>query len=430
MALQGNLRDFSISDIFQLIGLQRKTGVLTLKSRDDVVTITFLDGRVVDSDSEKHRLEGRLGKVLLKRGSMTEEKLGQALKIQQDTLQRLGYILVKNSFISNDELKKALTQQILEIVYRIFRWRDGEYNFSQETSVEYDRESITPITTESILMEGAQMLDEWPIIERQVKSMGQVFEKTSIRQRIEVSEDESFEFDDSAPGEVRPSKAETIKLSPAVHEIYGLVDGACTVSELVERSRQNEFQVCKALYELVTRGLAEEKRDKPTEPAAAAPTMEEVMAAAAPPVPKALILPMMLVVAVFFLGNLVRFKNPLNHLTSFATRNNLVDTTFYDVSFARMHMVDRALQAYYLANATNPGTLTDLATAGFVNAEALQDPWKRAYIYYKQEKNYYLIGHDKDGKQSLELIFTYVLSEGMDKKVSAPTKKPVVTFVD
>ena len=429
MALHGNLRDFSISDIFQLIGLQRKTGVLTLKSRDDVVTITFLDGRVVDSDSEKHRLEGRLGKVLLKRGSITEEKLGQALKIQQDTLQRLGYILVKNSFISNEELKKALTQQILEIVYRIFRWREGEYNFSQETSVEYDRESITPITTESILMEGAQMLDEWPIIERQVKSMGQTFEKTSIRQRIEVSEDENFEFDDSAPGEVRPSKSEVIKLSSAVNEIYGLVDGACTVAELVERSRQNEFQVCKALYELVTRGLVEEKRDhQGTE--AAAPTMEEVIAAAAPPVPKAIILPLTLVVAVFFLCNLVRFKNPLNHLTSFATRNNLVDTTFYNVSFARMHLVDRALQSYYLANATNPGTLTDLATAGFVKADALEDPWKHAYIYYKQERNYYLIGHKKDGKQSLELIFTYILSEGMDKKVSAPAKKPVVTFVD
>lgn len=429
MALHGNLRDFSISDIFQLIGLQRKTGVLTLKSRDDVVTITFLDGRVVDSDSEKYRLESRLGKVLLKRGSMTEEKLGQALKIQQDTLQRLGYILVKNSFISNDELKKALTQQILEIVYRIFRWREGEYNFSQETSVEYDRESITPITTESILMEGAQMLDEWPIVERQVKSMGQVFEKTSIRQRIEVSEDENFEFDDSAPGEVRPSKAETIKLSPAVHEIYGLVDGTCNVSELVERSRQNEFQVCKALYELVTRGLVEEKHDRPAGDLAG-PSVEEVIAAAAPPAPRAILLPMLLVVAVFLLGNLVRFKNPLNRLTSFATGHNLVSTTLYDVSFARMHLVDRALQAYYLANATNPGTLTDLASSGFVSAESLQDPWKRAYIYYKQEKNYYLIGHDKDGKQSLELIFTYILSEGMDKKVSAPAKKPVVTFVD
>jgi predicted transcriptional regulator len=427
MALHGNLRDFSISDIFQLIGLQRKTGVLTLKSRDDLVTITFLDGRVVDSDSEKYRLESRLGKVLLKRGTLSDEKLGQALKIQQDTLQRLGYILVKNGFISNEELKRALTQQILEIVYRIFRWREGEYNFSQETSVEYDRESITPITTESILMEGAQMLDEWPIIERQVKSMGQIFEKTSIRQRIEVSEDESFEFDESTAGQVQAVKGETIKLSPAVHEIYGLVDGNCTVAELVERSRQNEFQVCKALYELVTRGLVEEKREKPA--VEAVPTVDEVVAAA-PEAPRALVLPLVLVAVVFLLGNLVRFKNPLNRLTSAVTKENLVDFTLYNASFARLHLVDRAIQSYYLTNAANPGTLSDLVAAGFVSPDALQDPWKRSYIYHKQDQNYYLIGHAKDGKHSLELIFTYILSEGMDKKVSAPAKKPVVTFLD
>ena len=72
MALEGNVRDFSISDIFQLIGLQRKTGELTLKSKDDTVVITFLDGRVVNADSAKFRLESRLGKVLLKRGSLSE----------------------------------------------------------------------------------------------------------------------------------------------------------------------------------------------------------------------------------------------------------------------------------------------------------------------------------------------------------------------
>ncbi|MFQ5768578.1 MAG: DUF4388 domain-containing protein, partial [Acidobacteriota bacterium] len=41
MALEGTLRDFSLADIFQLIGLQRKTGLLTLKGPDDTVTIPF-----------------------------------------------------------------------------------------------------------------------------------------------------------------------------------------------------------------------------------------------------------------------------------------------------------------------------------------------------------------------------------------------------
>ena len=51
MALEGTLKDFSLADIFQLIGIQRKTGVLTLKSAEDVVTVSFLDGSVVSADS-------------------------------------------------------------------------------------------------------------------------------------------------------------------------------------------------------------------------------------------------------------------------------------------------------------------------------------------------------------------------------------------
>ena len=41
MALEGTIRDFGLPDIFQLIGLQRKTGVLTLKNEKDKVTVTF-----------------------------------------------------------------------------------------------------------------------------------------------------------------------------------------------------------------------------------------------------------------------------------------------------------------------------------------------------------------------------------------------------
>ena len=48
MALQGTIQDFALPDIFQLIGIQRKTGILKLTHKDNSVTIKFLEGRVVD----------------------------------------------------------------------------------------------------------------------------------------------------------------------------------------------------------------------------------------------------------------------------------------------------------------------------------------------------------------------------------------------
>src|SRR5205085_12210215 len=106
MALEGTLRDFSLADIFQLIGLQRKTGVLTLRGKDDNVTVTFLDGKVVGADSASHRLETRLGHVLIKSGMLTQEQLARALEIQKETLQRLGFILTHYQIISNDSLSR------------------------------------------------------------------------------------------------------------------------------------------------------------------------------------------------------------------------------------------------------------------------------------------------------------------------------------
>src|ERR1700755_3519546 len=126
MALEGTLKDFSLADIFQLIGLQRKTGVLTLRGKDDTVTVTFLDGKVVGADSLNRRLENRLGTVLIKTGTLTQDQLSRTLEIQRETLPPLGFILTHYGIISAESLRAAIQLQILQILYRLFRWKDGD----------------------------------------------------------------------------------------------------------------------------------------------------------------------------------------------------------------------------------------------------------------------------------------------------------------
>src|SRR5258705_10249723 len=99
MALKGTLKDFSLADIFQLIGIQKKTGVLTLKNDKEVVTVTFVDGNVVSADALHRRLEGRIGTLLLKSGRISEAQRQEALRIQKSTLKPMGNILVENKVI-------------------------------------------------------------------------------------------------------------------------------------------------------------------------------------------------------------------------------------------------------------------------------------------------------------------------------------------
>src|SRR5881296_405350 len=123
MALQGTLRDFSLADIFQLIGLQKKTGVLTLKSGEEVVTVSFLEGNVVSADSLHRRIEDRLGTVLSKTGQITPAQLQEALRIQKQTLKRLGNVLVEQKYVGQEALREALKIQVTQMIYRLFRWR-------------------------------------------------------------------------------------------------------------------------------------------------------------------------------------------------------------------------------------------------------------------------------------------------------------------
>src|SRR5438093_4146501 len=122
MALEGTLEDFSLADIFQLIGIQRKTGVLTLKNSVETVTVTFHNGMVIGADTSPKKLEDRLGKVLVKTGLISFDQLKEALLHQEKTLQKIGFILVDQKYISRGELKDALQIQVTQMIYRLFRW--------------------------------------------------------------------------------------------------------------------------------------------------------------------------------------------------------------------------------------------------------------------------------------------------------------------
>src|ERR1051325_7255944 len=419
MALEGTLRDFSLADIFQLIGLQRKTGVLTLRSKDDTVTVTFLDGKVVGADSLSHRLENRLGSVLIKSGLLTQDQLAGALAIQKETLQRLGFVLTHYGIISADALKQAIQLQILQIVYRLFRWKDGDYHFSQETTIEYDRDNVVPITAESILMEGARMIDEWPIIEKRIRSYDMVFRKKLTDQEIVVSDEaDEVQFDDGATvsRKRRPGLTDKIRISPEEKHVYDLVDGTLTVGDVVEISKYAEFDTVKALYELLTRDLIEEVRGAAAQTVLEQTPVDEAEVAETPvPLPLVAVLALLAILSIA-----TSFKNPLNTMRAVG-RESAVTETRKAISMQRIAHIRAAIDEYSSVNGHLPSRLTDLAPF-YISAGELTDPWGNAYKYLQQPQSYLVIGFTPDGRPDTDLF----LSHAIDAGASAPAvSKPV-----
>jgi hypothetical protein len=409
MALEGTLRDFSLADIFQLIGLQRKTGVLTLRGKDDTVTVTFLDGKVVGADSLNRRLENRLGTVLIKTGTLTQDQLNRALEIQRETLQRLGFILTHYGIVTPDSLKAAIQLQILQIVYRLFRWKDGDYQFSQEQTIEYDRDNVVPITAESILMEGARMIDEWPIIEKRIRSYDMVFRKKLTDQEIVVvgaEEADEVDFDQSpVRGKKRPAiGVDRIRISEEEKVIYDHVDGTMTVGDIVEVSHLSEFDTNKALYELLTRDLIEEVRGQSAAAVVEQTPVDETEVAETP-VP----LPLVAVLAALAILSIVTsLKNPLNSFRPFDRKTSSINETRKAISSERIEAIGQAIEEYNLVNGRLPGKVQDLAPT-YISASLLNDPWGNAYKYLPHPERYLVIGFAPDGKPDTDLFLSRAL---------------------
>ena len=387
MALAGTLKDFSLADIFQLIALQKKTGYLTLRNPLDVVTVTFLEGNVVGAESLHKRLEDRLGHVLVKSGRISKEELAKALEIQKQTMQRLGYILTSERFIDPESLKAALSIQMQQTIYRLFRWKDGDYSFEPHDSVEYDREYVQPMAAESILMEGIRMLDEWPLIEKKISNFTLIFEKVPLPvtpildPRSEAASFDGVDFFGDQPAKPATkssssSEAGPIRLSQEEMAVYQHVNGVFTVQEIIDRAGLNEFETCKALFELLNRQLI--RTITPVADAADQPrrifSAQETMNRLAFPVLFA-----WLGLSLFFMLPFNPLYYPLNHMP--VAKETGIKSIEAIKARIQLDMVAGAVAGYLLREGELPASLDDLVMKGYINGPMKKGPYGRELVY-------------------------------------------------
>ena len=393
MALQGTLKDFSLADIFQLIGLQKKTGVLTLKGRGEVVTVSFLEGNVVAADSLPRRMEDRLGTVLVKSGQITDVQLQHALKIQKQTLKRLGTVLLEQKYLAQEALREALRIQVSQAIYRLFRWRDGEYQFSQDQKLDYDRENVIPLTAESVLMEGARILDEWPMVEKRIGSFSTVYRRTR-------ASDQAMSAAQNKAGPV---------LSAEERGVLRAVDGQHSVQDLVESSSLSEFDTCRVLYELIGRQLVEKSAGAETAAAprggGSQPAAGETASRAQSSAVGGWILGLLVALSVYTAG-----WNPLNGLSVITGTDPRVVEFMSQASLTRIERIRYALQVYFLQSGGFPKDLNYLVLGGLLRPSDLRDPWGREYDYRLLTGGFELQGFEQGGKPEPSLRVRSVVS--------------------
>ncbi|MBI2081707.1 MAG: DUF4388 domain-containing protein [candidate division NC10 bacterium] len=366
MALEGTLKDFNLPDIFQLIGYQRKTGLLTLSRESESLTVSIVDGNVVWATPGEEAFDDMVGRALARRGLVSQTLVEELTRKRRETQQGLVYLLLKQGDVPPLDLQRVVETKVREALYRVFRWRDGRYQFMALATVDLSQGRIDPISTENLLLEAIRQMDEWPLIHRQLPSLD-----------LKVRKNEE-----------RLGAVDVEKLTPAERTVLELADGSGTAREIAELSGLGEFDACKAMADLIADGSL------------TVVASEQVLRAAAEAAPARRETPAWLlrgllgavVAAVLFLQTAVWRQDPLHLLPSAGGGEAGWDRLRQHKLHADLWRVERALHLYLLTTGRLPVRLEALVEAGYLSARALRDPWGQPLRYQAQGLEYRLDG--------------------------------------
>ncbi|RPI31461.1 MAG: DUF4388 domain-containing protein [Actinomycetota bacterium] len=234
MLLQGNLKEFSLPNIFQLVKMSAKSGALTIRRDEAWGKIYFTNGLINYAFSVPQQLP--LGERLVQAGLLKPAQLKQALSAQKKAGKegpRIGTILLEKEFMARATLEEAVREQIQDAAFDFFSWADGEFSFSAEERPD-DQDVLVEMNVENVIMEGCRRIDEWELI----------FEHLGSLERIpHLAYNEGVED----RGEVR--------LTPDEWRVVVHIDGRADINTILRDCGLDRFHGAKVIYSLFSSGL-------------------------------------------------------------------------------------------------------------------------------------------------------------------------------
>jgi hypothetical protein len=230
MALQGNLRDFSASEILQLLGTQKKSGCLTLEQGGRHVVIYVLEGRVVSTRTPGLSKDDPLLAFLRQAHRLSDEQQRGIQTIQRESSRDLEDLLLNGRYLDAEELAGFVERQILDDLMRLARWEEGAYRFDPHSR--WAQPPLVRLSIEGVLMEVARRADEQRRFQATFPDPHQIL---GVR-------------DLPDPG---------VELSDEERDLFGIIDGRHTMDEVVAAAPLSEYETYEALQRMSDAGWLE-----------------------------------------------------------------------------------------------------------------------------------------------------------------------------
>lgn len=223
MALRGDLASVDLAQVFQMLALNKKVGLLSIQS-SKLWKVLYFDQRGVTVHHNVHRVLDRVVAGLVRLGRLTDAAVDEVRDHAARMGQPLTDSLLAGGYLEAEELADQYRAELEEEIYDLFFCRDARFEFHEGVTRLEGRDGTIDerffCNCDSVIMEAARRIDEWAYISERVPTTAEVLVATV--DSIDVT---AYGAD-----------------GPAVFE---LIDGRRNIARIVEITGLSNFQVCK-----------------------------------------------------------------------------------------------------------------------------------------------------------------------------------------
>ena len=233
MALKGNLRDFTITQLLNLVNLAAKTGTLVIESSGGVSRIVFREGKLAyaqigNEDESLPAILHRSQKITRNQYNILKQRAGQM------TDKELGILLINAGYVSQEDILVSLQEYFANVVQRLFACVDGNFRFETE-EMPPDGKIPVKIDLENLIIEGSRQLQEWEQLQEEIPSL-----------------DMALKFTDRPGANLRK-----INLSVEEWQVVSYVNPKNSIRQIAQTIKMNDLQIRQVVYGLLQAGLVE-----------------------------------------------------------------------------------------------------------------------------------------------------------------------------
>jgi hypothetical protein len=233
MALKGNLRDFSFSQLLNLISLAKKTGTLEVHGPDKAASLSFDSGKL--SYAQNNMADNGLAAVLLRTEKLTEKQY-QVIRDKANNIgdKELGLMLINSNYVTQEEILSSLKQEFVSTANDLFTWEEGIFQFENNVKPSPDKISLL-ISLENIIIEGSRQLKELEQLQDEIPSL-----------------DMALRFTENPGTNIR-----NVNLSVKEWRVVSFINPKNSMNQIASTTKLSDLEFRRIVYSLIQAGLVE-----------------------------------------------------------------------------------------------------------------------------------------------------------------------------